>query len=94
MKPIKRQKHVSFIDPWSILHIVVTYFITASLIYLGIQPFVALVILLIIGLVYEFIEQEYLVGIIFNQRETLGNSASDIIMDMVGGFLAVLGSII
>lgn len=91
---IKRFEHVSFIDPWSVLHIIVTYFYTSFLMYIGIPIIYCLIILLVTGMIYEFLEQRYLVGIIFNQRETLGNSAADIIMDMVGGFLAVLGSII
>jgi len=94
MMKIKRLEHVSFIDPWSVLHIIVTYFYTSFLIYIGIPVLYALIILLITGIIYEFLEQRYLVGRIFNQHETLGNSAADIIMDMVGGFLALLGNFI
>lgn len=89
---MKWKSHPKFVDTWSILHIIVSFMLAEMFLQLGIEYGYVFLLVLIIGISYEFVERYYLVGRVkFITREAYSNSLSDILMEILGTSLAVLG---
>lgn len=89
---MKWKPHPKLVDTWSILHLIVSFMLAEMFLQLGIEYGYVFLLVLIIGIAYEFVERFYLVGRVkFITHENIGNSLSDVLMEMLGTSLAVLG---
>ena len=92
---MKWKPHTKFLDTWSILHLLVSFMLAELFLNLGIEIGYVFILVMILGLLYEFVERFYLVGRVkFITHETFGNSASDVLMEILGSLLAILGYIL
>ena len=82
--------HKSSVDYWSFVHIFVAFFLTWILLLLGFSPFPVVIFMIFVSIIYEPIEQKYLVGRIFRKRERRSNGSVDVLMDILGILLAVV----
>lgn len=90
MSKKKYPYHKNSVDYWSLLHIFVSFFITLVLLQIGFSPYPVVIFMIFISIIYEPIEQKYLVGRIFKRRERRSNGCVDILMDFLGILLATV----
>lgn len=88
-------KHFPFhkycFDAWSLLHIVVAFFITYGFLYVGLDLLTTWIVVFAIIIIYEGIEQTYLIGKLFRRREKWTNSFCDVLSGFLGVALAYVG---
>jgi len=82
--------HKSSVDYWSIFHIFVAFFLTWSLLQVGFEIGYVIIFMIFVSIIYEPIEQKYLVGRVFKKLERRSNGGVDILMDILGILLAVV----
>lgn len=85
-----RKYHRSSTDWWTLVHIVVVFLLTWSLLQLGLEIGHTIIIMVILIIIYEPIEQVYLIGKIFKKRERKSNSGVDILVGILGLLLALV----
>lgn len=90
MSKKKLKYHKSSVDYWSIVHLFVTFFLTLGLLGLGFPVFPVIIFMIFVSIIYEPIEQKYLVGRVFKKLERRANGGVDILMDILGILLAVV----
>lgn len=82
--------HKSAVDYWSLVHVFVAFFLTWGMLELGIELAYVLFFMIFVSIIYEPIEQKYLVGRIFKRLEKRSNGSVDILMDILGILLAIV----
>lgn len=90
MSKKKLPYHKSSVDYWSLVHVFVAFFLTLSLLELGFELGYVIIFMVFVSIIYEPIEQKYLVGRIFKKLERRSNGSVDILMDILGILLALV----